>query len=166
VREPVTVGGPNGSFLTFMPAEAGRRALTVDCAVDFRSAIGRQRIVFDVTPRTFRYGAFARTNTTLLRMLYCLTVGKVFADVRNLGYTTRNILVAGPRRYFNEPRLRRDGKSLEAVWHRATLDLLAAVALVDRGRLAGRLISYRAGHTLDVRMIRELYQRDLLVNME
>lgn len=165
VREPVTVGGPNGSFLTFLPAERGIRKLSVDCAVDFRSAIGKQRIKFDVTRKTFRYGAQARTNTTLLMMLYCKTIGKIFADVRHLGYTTRNILVAGRFWYFNKPGHVYKGKSLEAAWHRATLDLLAAVALIDRGRLAGKIISYKAGHALDVDMIQELYRRDLLVQM-
>jgi len=95
-------------------------------------------------------------------MLYCKTIGMIFADVRNLGYNTRNILVAGPRKYFNKPTHIHNGKSLEAVWHRATLDLLAAVALIDRGRFAGKIISYKAGHTLDVQIIKELYHRDLL----
>ena len=165
VKRPVTVGGAHGSFLTFLPAEDARPRLTVDCAVDFRSAIGKQRIRFDVNRQVFRHGAPARTNTTLLMMLYCKTVGKIFADTRNLGYTTRNILVAGPRRYFNKPMLIHEGKSLEAVWHRAGLDLLAAVALIDRGRLAGRIISYKAGHALDARMIGELYRQDLLVEL-
>jgi UDP-3-O-acyl-N-acetylglucosamine deacetylase len=95
-------------------------------------------------------------------MLYCKTAGKLFADTRNLGYTLDNILVAGPRRYVNKSLLVHNGKSLEAVWHRAVLDLLAAVALIDHGRLAGHLISYKAGHAVDCDMIRLLYQRDLL----
>jgi UDP-3-O-acyl-N-acetylglucosamine deacetylase len=164
VCEPVTVGGKNGSFLTFLPAE-GKPRLTVDCAVDFRSAIGKQRIVFDVNPRTFRHGAFARTNCSLGLMLYCQTLGKLFADVRGLGYTTRNLLIAGPRRYCNAPRLYHHGKSLEAAWHRATLDLLAAVALLDRGRFVGRIISYKSGHALDVQMVRALCQGDLFVEV-
>ena len=162
VKEPVTVAGPRGSFLTFLPPEGRSRGLSVDCAVDFRSAIGRQRIRFPVNAETFRHGADARTNTTLGMMFYCKTIGKIFADVRNLGYTTRNILIAGPRRYCNEPRLLHNDVSLEAVWHRAVLDLLAAVALIDRRRLAGRIVSYKAGHALDVGMIRALYQHDLL----
>jgi UDP-3-O-acyl-N-acetylglucosamine deacetylase len=165
VKEPVTVGGANGAFLTFLPAEGKSRRLSVDCAVDFRTAIGRQRIRFVVTPKTFRHGALARTNTTLWMMLYCKTIGMLLADVRHLGYTTRNILVAGPRRYFNPPRMLHNGKSLEAVWHRATLDLLAAVALIDRGRFAGTILSYKSGHALDVAMIREIYQRDLLTEI-
>jgi len=162
VKEPVTVGGRHGSFLALLPTERNSPKLTVDCAVNFRSAIGKQRIVFDVNREVFRHGALARTNTTLGMMIYSKTIGKIFADVRNLGYTTRNILVAGPCRYFNEPRIMHDGKSLEAVWHRATLDLLAAVALIGHCRLAGRIVSYKAGHALDVEMLRQLYRGDLL----
>ncbi len=162
VKEPVSIASPGGGFLTFLPAEGQSRRLTIDCAVDFPTAIGRQRIRFDVNRGTFRRGAAARTNTNLWMMLYCKTIGKLFADTRNLGYTRKNILIAGPRRYVNKPGLLHQGKSLEAVWHRAVLDLLAAVALIDLGRLAGHIVSYRAGHALDCTMVRELYQRDLL----
>ncbi len=162
VKEPVSLTAPNGGFLTFLPAREGSRRLTVDCAINFSNAIGKQRIRFDVNPGTFRHGAAARTNTNAWMMLYCKTVGKLFADTRSLGYTLKNILVAGPHRYINKAYLEHEGKSLEAVWHRAVLDLLAAVALIDRGRLAGHLISYKAGHTLDCDMIRLLYQRDML----
>jgi UDP-3-O-acyl-N-acetylglucosamine deacetylase len=161
VKEPVTMAGPHGSFLTFTPAEGRDRRLEIDCGIAFKSAIGRQRIRFTVTRDTFRYGALARTNTTLGMMLYCRTIGKIFADVRHLGYTTRNILIAGPKRYANDPKLVFNGRSLEAAWHRAVLDLLAAVALIDKGRFAGRITSYKAGHALDVNMIRKLYQQDL-----
>jgi UDP-3-O-acyl-N-acetylglucosamine deacetylase len=162
VKEPVTVAGPRGSFLTLLPAEPRARGLRIDCAVDFRSAIGRQRIRFDVTPRTFRHGARARTNSTFAMLLYTLTIGKVFADVRNLGYTLHNILIASRWRYVNRPLLVHNGKALEAVWHRAVLDLLAAVALLDRGRLAGTLLSYKAGHALDVQLMQALVRYDLL----
>lgn len=163
VKEPVTVTQPNGGFLTILPPENGSRELHVDCAVDFKSAIRQQRVKFTVNRKLFKHGAFARTNATMGMMLYCKTVGKLFADLRNLGYNRRNILIAGPRRYFNPPRFALPGgKSLEAVWHRATLDLLAAIALIDRGRLAGRILSYKSGHALDVIMVKELYQHDLL----
>jgi len=162
VKEPVSMLGPGGGFLTVLPARDGFRGLTIDCAIDFPNAIGRQRIRFTVNKETFRMGAACRTNTNLWKMLYCKTLGKIFADTRNLGYTLRNILVAGPRNYVNTPLMVHNGKSLEAVWHRAVLDLLAAVALIDHGRLAGHIISYKAGHTLDVRMIAELTQQNLL----
>ncbi len=165
VKEPVSITAPNGGLLTFLPAKDGNRRLTVDCAINFPNAIGKQRIRFDVNPETFRRGASARTNTNMWMMLYCKTAGKLFADTRNLGYTLNNILVAGPRKYVNKPLLVENGKSLEAVWHRAVLDLLAAVALIDTGRLAGHIISYKAGHTIDCDMIRLLYQKDLLEDM-
>jgi UDP-3-O-[3-hydroxymyristoyl] N-acetylglucosamine deacetylase/3-hydroxyacyl-[acyl-carrier-protein] dehydratase len=162
VTEPVAVGGLNGSFLAMFPAADGDPSLLLDCAVDFKSAIGRQRIRFTVDSETFRHGAEARTNTTLWMMLCCKSIGKIFADTRNLGYTMRNILIAGPKRYVNRPRLIHNGKSLEAAWHRATLDLLAAISMINQGRFAGRVVSYKAGHDLDVRMIRELYEQKLL----
>ena len=163
VKEPVTFGGNRGDFLTFLPAKPGECGLRVDCAIDFPSVIGRQRIRFDVTPETFRIGAEARTNAPSKEYWYAKTVGKLFADTRNLGYTRRNILVHGKTKYLNEPKLVFGGKALEAVWHRATLDLLAAVALLDTGRFAGTIVSYRAGHTQDVRMAGLLYLNDLLV---
>ncbi len=165
VTRPVSIVGPKGSFLTFLPAENGSSSLNIDCAIDFRSAIGKQRIKFPACPESFKYGSFARTNCPLLTMIYCKTIGKIFADIRNLGYTTKNILIAGPTRYLNSPRLYHGTKSLEAAWHRAALDLLAAIALIDKGRLAGTVISYKSGHTLDVNMIKELYKQDLLVSL-
>ncbi|OVE74029.1 hypothetical protein BVX94_01750 [bacterium B17] len=166
VKEPVSMVGPGGSFLTFLPAENNKRSLSVDCAINFSNAIGKQRIQFDVTAKSFRHGALARTNTTSLMMLYCKTIGKIFADTRNLGYTTKNILVAGKKQYVNEPYLMHEGKSLEAVWHRACLDLLAAVALTNRTRFAGKILSYKAGHSLDVKMMRRLHKLDLLEVVE
>jgi UDP-3-O-acyl-N-acetylglucosamine deacetylase len=163
VREPVTVGTAGGSFVTLHPCEARQPELTLDCAIDFPTAIGKQRIRFPVTPENFRRGAEARTNTSFVKMLYCRTVGKVFADIRHLGYSMDNILVASRWGYINKPRLVRDGKALEAVWHRAALDLLAALALVEEGRFVGHVISYKAGHALDCRAVRLLYKRDLLV---
>jgi UDP-3-O-acyl-N-acetylglucosamine deacetylase len=163
VKEPVTAVAPNGGFVAFLPAGPGERSLHVDCAIRFRSAIGSQRIRFPVNRDTFRHGALARTNAPLWQVAYTKTIGLLFADVRNLGYNTRNILIHSRWGYFNTPRMFHSGKSLEAAWHRATLDLLAAVALVDRGRFCGRIVSYKAGHALDVAIVRELYRRDLLV---
>ncbi len=162
VKEPVTLAGTRGDFITLLPAEKGDRRLRIDCAVDFDSAIGKQRILFDVTPDAFRHGALARTNATLAQMVYVKTVGQLFADTRHLGYTSQNILIHGPKRYYNEAKLIHESKSLEAVWHRATLDLLAAVALIDVGRLAGTIVSYRAGHSLDCRLATLLYRHDML----
>lgn len=163
VKEPVTVGNLHGDYLTFHPAPPGPPRLTVDCAIDFPTAIGKQRIKFPLNYEHFRRGAEARTNSPYSKMLFCKTVGKLFADIRNLGYTDKNLLVAGKRKYYNEPKLLHDGKSLEAVWHRAILDLFAAVALLEEGRFAGHIESYRAGHGLDCLAMRLLYKRGMLV---
>jgi UDP-3-O-acyl-N-acetylglucosamine deacetylase len=162
VTEPVAIADERGAFLAFLPARDGDRRLHVDCAVDFRSAIGRQRIRFDLDRQNFRHGAFARTNCPWSAVLFSKTVGLLFADIRNLGYNPHNILVTGRRRYYNEPRLAHKGKALEAVWHRACLDLLAAIALINRARFAGTVISYKSGHVLDCRMIALLYRHRLL----
>ena len=162
VKEPVTFGTPHGSFLLFLPAENGSKELTIDCAIDFKTAIAKQRIVFPVNRDTFRHGALARTNCSMWMMMFVKTLGFLFADTRSLGYNMDNIVVAGPNRYVNKPGLVHEGKSLEAAWHRSCLDLLAAIALIDRGRLAGRIVSYKAGHSLDVDAVRGLYHGDLL----
>lgn len=164
VREPVTLAWAGGQFLTLAPpAGGGVPKLTVDAAVDFPNAIGRQRIVFPVSYANVLTGAEARTNTSYAKMVYCRTVGKLFADIRNLGYTDRNILIARKRRYHNQPRLISGGKSLEAAWHRGVLDLLAAVALIPDGLFVGEITSYKAGHRLDCDMITRLYLNDLIV---
>ncbi|NLF22082.1 MAG: UDP-3-O-acyl-N-acetylglucosamine deacetylase [Lentisphaerae bacterium] len=162
VKEPVTIAGDRGDFITLLPAEPFQRKLRVDCAVDFASAIGRQRIVFDVNRETFRQGAGARTNATRRQLILTRTVGLLFAETRNIGYTNKNILIHGRKRYVNTPLLMHNGRSLEAVWHRATLDLLAALALIDLGRFVGTAVSYRAGHLLDTRLMTLLYLHDLL----
>ncbi len=162
VKEPVTLGWANGQFLTLNPCTGTNPQLTVDAAVNFPNAIGQQRLVFPVNPDTTLTGAEARTNTPYAKMLYCKTIGKIFADIRNLGYSDKNILIAKKNAYHNEPRLLHDGKSLEAVWHRGVLDLLAAIALIPDARFAGSITSYKAGHRLDCDLVTELYLNDLL----
>lgn len=166
VKEPVTLAWPGGPFVTVAPPSvAGVPKLIVDAAVDFPNAIGRQRIVFPVNYTTVLTGAEARTNTSYAKMLYCKTAGKLFADIRNLGYTEQNVLIARKRRYHNQPRLISEGKSLEAAWHRGVLDLLAAVALIPDGLFVGEITSYKAGHRLDCELITRLYLNDLLINV-
>ncbi|MFO7536106.1 MAG: UDP-3-O-acyl-N-acetylglucosamine deacetylase [Kiritimatiellia bacterium] len=162
VTEPVTLAGPGGSFLTFRPCTGVRPSLKIDCAIDFPTAIGKQRIRLALNTGLFRHAARARTNCSQMQMVYTKTIGKLFADTRNIGYTKDNILIAGKKGYVNEPKMPHNGKSLEAVWHRMALDLLAAVALIDSGRFCGEIYSYKAGHTLDVQMIRKLYKQRLL----
>ena len=165
VSEPVALVTPEGKFLLFEPAAPGDLGLYVDAAVDFPNAIGKQRIRFPVNEACCRHGAEARTNSTLQKMLYCKTVGKLFADIRNLGYTRDNVLIAGRLGYVNKAKLVHGGRSLEAVWHRAVLDLLAAVALIDEGRLAGTITTFKAGHAIDVQAVRLLYQSDSLTKI-
>ena len=126
--------------------------------------IGDQRIVFDVTPETFAYGAYARTNATHRQYQLAKTVGWLFADTRNLGYNKRNILIHGRSRWYGEPRFPLEGgkKFLEPVWHRATLDLLAALSLTGPDRFVGTVVSYRSGHTQDCDAVRALYRNNLL----
>ncbi len=162
VRERVTVANRGGGFLTLAPADPARPLLAIDAAVDFKTAIGRQRIRLALDPEKFAYGAVARTNSTVMKMLYCKTIGLLFADIRNLGYSIENLLIAGRFGYWNKPLLVHEGKSLEAVWHRTTLDLLAAIALIDEGLFVGEIISYKSGHSLDVEMIQRIYQESLL----
>ena len=162
VKEPVAFGGKRGDFLLFLPAENGSKKLRIDCAISWDTVIGDQRIVFDATPDTFRYAAFARTNATRKQYLLAKTIGKLFASTRNWGYNEKNILIHGPKRFYTEPRFEHNGKFLEPVWHRAPLDLMAALSLTGSHRFIGTVVSFRAGHTLDCDAIRALYRNDLL----
>ncbi len=163
VREKVCVCGPNGAFVILAPPSGPEPRLTIDAAVDFPTAIGKQRIRFVMNRDTFRRASVARTNTSASKKFYCQTVGRVFADIRHLGYNKHNLLIAGRHGYHNKPLLIHEGKSLEAAWHRAALDLAAALALVEGGRLVGDVATYRAGHALDVKLISLLHLHDLLV---
>ncbi len=165
VKEPVAIA-LGDKLLVFEPVDPSRLSLDLDVAVDFPNIIGKQRIRLAVNRETFRHGAHARTNTTFQKKLYCQTLGKMFADIRNLGYTDKNVLIAGRRRYHNTPGLVHNGRSLEAVWHRAILDLLAAVALIERGHFLGRITSYKAGHAMDVEAVNLLYRNDLILPLE
>ena len=167
VKEPLAFAGTRGDFLLFIPDDGSRR-LRLDVAISWRTIIGDQRIVFDVTPETFTYGAYARTNATHRQYQLAWAFGWLFADTRHLGYNTNNILIHGHRRWYGEPRFPLDGangtrKFLEPVWHRATLDLLAALALTGPDRFVGTVVSFRSGHTQDCDAVRALYRHDLLV---
>ena len=167
VKEPVTIGGTYGDFVTLSPPDdLENPQLTVDCGINFKTALGQQRIIFPVCEELTKMASVARTNTSFSKVIYCATIGKLFADVRHLGYNRRNVSIAGKRRYINEPRLRHEGKALEAAWHRAVLDLLAAIALIQNGFFVGKIKSYKAGHRLDCELIRQLYLNQVLVPLE
>jgi UDP-3-O-acyl-N-acetylglucosamine deacetylase len=165
VKEPVTLGWDHGQFVTFSPHTGTVPKLIVDAAVNFPNVIGKQRIRFPVNPTNMLTGSEARTNTPYGKTIYCKTIGKIFADIRNLGYTDQNVLIAGRKKYHNQPRIVRNGKSLEPIWHRSTLDLLAAVALIPDARFVGEITSYKAGHRLDCDLITQLYLNDLLTGI-
>ena len=93
------------------------------------------------------------------------TVGKLFASTRNRGYNDKNILIHGRSRFYTSPRYPVGTKYLEPVWHRATLDLMAALSLTGADRFVGTVVSYRAGHTLDCDAVRALYRNDLLTRL-
>lgn len=163
VKEPIAFAGARGDFLMFIPDD-GTRRLRLDVGISWRTIIGDQRIVFDVTPETFRYGSYARTNATHRQYQLARTIGWLFADTRNLGYDKNNILIHGRKRWYGEPRFNVKGtdRFLEPVWHRAVLDLLAALALTGPDRFVGTVVSFRAGHTQDCDAVRHLYRNDLL----
>ena len=167
VKEPLAFSGPRGDFLMFLPPENGRKVLRLDVAIDWRTIIGKQRIVFDVTPETFRHGSYARTNATHRQYQMARLFGWLFADTRHLGYNMNNILIHGRKRWYGEPRFPLEGtdKFLEPVWHRATLDLLAALSLFGPDRFVGTVVSFRAGHTQDCDAVRALYRQDLLTRL-
>lgn len=164
VSEPLAFGGTRGDFLLFFPDDGSRR-LRLDVAINWNTVIGDQRIVFDVTPETFEYGSYARTNATHRQYQLVKLFGWLRADRRHLGYNMDNILIHGRRRWYGAPRYPLEGtdRFLEPVWHRATLDLLAALTLMGPDRFVGTVVSYRAGHTQDCDAVRALYRNELLV---
>lgn len=163
VPHTVSVGGSNDDFVSLSPPlDPNNPQLTVDCAIDFKTHIGRQRIVFPVCEELLEMASIARTNTSWSKVLYCKSIGLLFADIRNLGYNKNNVLIASKNKYINKPRLIHENKSLEAVWHRSVLDLLAAIALIPDGRFVGHITSYKAGHRLDCELIRQLFLNQVL----
>ncbi len=165
VKEPLAFAGPRGDFLMFIPDDGSRR-LRLDVGISWRTVIGDQRITFDATPETFRYGSYARTNATHRQYQFAKTIGWLFADTRHLGYDRNNILIHGRKRWYGEPRFRLEGtgRFLEPVWHRAVLDLMAALALTGADRFVGTVVSFRAGHTQDCDAVRRLYRDGLLAD--
>ncbi|EDY84687.1 hypothetical protein VDG1235_4320 [Verrucomicrobiia bacterium DG1235] len=165
VKERVSLLTPHNGLLQIDPVEEGNLALEIDCVRDFPNAIGQQRIRFVNNERSFLHGSTARTNSTARQKLLVTTFGKLFPESRNLGYNSKNVLIAGKRKYVNQPTHMHEGKSLEAAWHRAVLDLLAALALIDEGRFVGRIVDFKGGHYPDVEMVKLLHAYDLLVEV-
>ncbi|MBQ4480186.1 MAG: UDP-3-O-acyl-N-acetylglucosamine deacetylase [Victivallales bacterium] len=167
VAVPVAYVNPErGSLLAWLPAKAGDSRLHLDVAIDFPTAIGRQRLQIDLTPANFEPGTHARTNCSAKEWRLAHLLGWLLPRYRNLGYTQRNILVADKTSYLNEPRLcLGNGKSLEAVWHRTCMDLCAALSLLPPGRFAGTILSYKAGHAIDVEFLSSLLKQKKLTTI-
>ena len=168
IKEKIVIGYDGRGFLMLEPPENDSvKTLTLDCAIKYSDNImGVQRICFPVTKELFTKGAVARTNSSLKHAFLCKTIGKIFPSTSKLGYNIKNVLITGKNRYYNKPRLVENGKVLEPIWHRAVLDLLAAVALIPDGLLVGKLTSYKAGHTQDVDFIKEIYKNNMLVEID
>lgn len=162
---PVAIVNPGGrGFLLWEPAPSGGKRLFLDVAIDFPTAIGRERIRFELCPQNFLFGSAARTNCSSGEWRLLRTLGRFTAQWRHTGYNAVNILVAAANRYVNAPQsvfLTPQGKALEAVWHRSCLDLVAALSLLP-WRPAGRIVSYCAGHVLDCRFLTMLCRQALL----
>lgn len=164
---PVVLMHPsNGGFLLWEPARDGSRILRLDVSIDFPNAIGQERVVLDLHPDAFIHGAIARTNCSASEMRKARLFGWLSPEIRNLGYTRENILLAGKKGYVNEPKLLTPaGKSLEPVWHRTCLDLVAALSLMPPGcRPAGKITSFKSGHVLDVRFLTLLFHKGLIAS--
>ncbi|MGN0867693.1 MAG: UDP-3-O-acyl-N-acetylglucosamine deacetylase [Oligosphaeraceae bacterium] len=167
-QSPVCLLHPeNGGFLLWAPPEEPEdHRLFLDVAVDFPTAIGKERLQLCLHPHHFRKGAAARTNCSAGEMRMARLLSPFVSSWRNLGYTDRNILLAGNKEYANVPNpdlALPGGKSLEPVWHRTCLDLVAALSLLPPlRRPAGRLTSFKAGHLLDVRFLKLLLRQGLL----
>ncbi len=157
----------NGGFLLWEPPEdPADHRLFLDVAIDFPTAIGKERLKLCLTPETFRPGCAARTNCAAAEVRKARLLKWFVPALRNLGYTRENILLADRDRYVNEPEATLtlpSGKALEAVWHRTCLDLVAALSLLPPlCRPAGTITSFKAGHLLDVRFLTLLLAQDRL----
>ncbi len=166
VKKTVSGCWSNGSFLVFSPLKKDALpVLNLDCGVNYNNVMGTQRLRYTVNKSNFSIGAQARTDASLKHAILCKTIGKLLPSTRHLGYNSKNILVAGQNRYITKPKLFYKGKSLESVWHRSTLDLLAAVALI-KGRFLGKITSYKAGHAQDVEFVKLLYKHNMFEEVD
>jgi len=160
VKETVSAVWPSGAFLIFSPNNEINSYSNLDCAIDFQSAIGIQRIQLPLTYEHLKLGSVARTNSTLKKAILSKTAGRFIKGIKDLGYNSSNVLIAGKKKYFNTPRLIENKKSLEAIWHRAVLDLPAVIAMAD-GVFKVNVISYKAGHREDIQMMKFITEQNL-----
>lgn len=148
VAQPLTLRR-EGATLTFHPSPPGRRELRLTYVLDYGpfAPIVPQRFSLHLSPATFMQEVAAcRTFLTIAEA----------QQLREQGIGTHlraaDILVFGPQgpldnrlRYADEPARHK------------ILDLIGDLALLGED-LAGHIVAYRSGHTLNVELARRLWQ--------
>jgi len=133
------------SILTAFPGETGRLVLSYQLDYGPESPIGRQGFFVDVVPKSF-VQELAPSRTFLLQA--------EAEALRQAGIgsktTERDLLIFGPEGVIGNELRFED----ECARHK-TLDLLGDLALVGKD-LAGHVVAYRSGHSLNAELAREL----------
>jgi UDP-3-O-[3-hydroxymyristoyl] N-acetylglucosamine deacetylase len=144
VLKPVEVTGDKGETAMLMPYDGFK----LDIEIDFDTAvIGRQRLVLDLTPYSFRR-EIARART----FGFMRDVKKLWACGRALGASLDNTVALGDDKVINPEGLRYEN---EFVRHK-TLDAIGDLALAGAPLLA-QFRSVRGGHKLNSMMLHALY---------
>jgi UDP-3-O-[3-hydroxymyristoyl] N-acetylglucosamine deacetylase/3-hydroxyacyl-[acyl-carrier-protein] dehydratase len=146
IREPVTITAGDASIYALPYSDDGLN-ITYDLDYGGHTGIGRQTLSFRVTPEGFEKN-LASARTFLLE-----AEAKQF-QTRGMGthLSPRDLLVIssdGPiKNNFRFPN--------ECVRHKV-VDLIGDLALVGRA-VRGRIVAYKAGHSLNQQLARKLYE--------
>lgn len=144
VKQAVEVTDEGGMSAVFMPYDGFK----VDVEIDFDTPlIGRQRLVLDVTPYSFRREISRARTFGFMR-----DVKKLWSCGRALGASLDNTVALGDDRVLNPEGLRYEN---EFVRHKA-LDAIGDLALAG-APLLGHFRSVRGGHKLNSMMLHALY---------
>jgi UDP-3-O-[3-hydroxymyristoyl] N-acetylglucosamine deacetylase len=144
VLKPIEVTGEGGMSAVFTPYDGFK----LDIEIDFgASLIGRQRLVLDVTPYSFRRELSRARTFGFMR-----DVKKLWACGRALGASLDNTVALGDDHVMNPEGLRYQN---EFVRHKA-LDAVGDLALAG-APLLGHFRSVRGGHKLNSSMLHALY---------
>jgi UDP-3-O-[3-hydroxymyristoyl] N-acetylglucosamine deacetylase len=144
VLKPIEVTDEGGMSAVFTPYDGFK----IDIEIDFdTSLIGRQRLVLDVTPYSFRRELSRARTFGFMR-----DVKKLWACGRALGASLENTVALGDDNVMNPEGLRYEN---EFVRHKA-LDAVGDLALAG-APLLGHFRSVRGGHKLNSSMLHALY---------
>jgi UDP-3-O-[3-hydroxymyristoyl] N-acetylglucosamine deacetylase len=144
VLQRVEVTGEGGELAVFTPYDGFK----VDVEIDFDTPmIGRQRLVLDITPYSFRREISRARTFGFMR-----DVKKLWACGRALGASLENTVALGDGNVINPEGLRYDN---EFVRHKA-LDAVGDLALAG-APILGNFRSVRGGHKLNSQMLHALY---------